>query len=77
VLIGEAKERLAAAVGSVLPVVTAVSMEDAVHQARHLAQPGDAVLLSPACSSFDMFSGYAERGRVFAAAVQGLGASAE
>ncbi|HET9984687.1 MAG TPA: UDP-N-acetylmuramoyl-L-alanine--D-glutamate ligase [Longimicrobiales bacterium] len=41
------------------------SFEDVVEQASHLAHPGDAVLLSPACSSFDMFSSYEERGRRF------------
>jgi UDP-N-acetylmuramoylalanine--D-glutamate ligase len=47
-------------------------MEDAVAQAATLAQPGDMVLLSPACASFDMFQSYEHRGRVFAAAVRGL-----
>ena len=47
-------------------------MEDAVEVAAELAQPGDNVLLSPACASFDMFTGYAHRGDVFAAAVRGL-----
>jgi UDP-N-acetylmuramoylalanine--D-glutamate ligase len=44
-------------------------MKDAVRKAQHLARTGDAVLLSPACASFDMYSGYEERGRVFTAAV--------
>ncbi len=48
-------------------------MDDAVRRgARKLAQPGDVVLLAPACSSFDMFSGYAERGDVFAESVREL-----
>ena len=41
-------------------------MAEAVTRARQLAQPGDAVLLSPACASFDMYSGYTERGDDFA-----------
>ncbi len=72
VLIGEAAERIAAAARGVLPVRRASTMADAVAAARELAESGDAVLLSPACSSFDMFSGYAERGRAFAEAVNSL-----
>jgi len=43
-----------------------------VAKAHEAAEPGDAVLLSPACASFDMFSGYAERGDCFAALVRSL-----
>ena len=50
----------------------AESMDDAVQQAATLAQQGDAVLLSPACASFDMFQDYAHRAAVFAQAVQSL-----
>jgi UDP-N-acetylmuramoylalanine--D-glutamate ligase len=50
----------------------AASLEDAVKQCQHLAQTGDAVLLSPACASFDMFKNYVHRGEIFAHAVQGL-----
>jgi UDP-N-acetylmuramoylalanine--D-glutamate ligase len=55
-----------------VPLINAASMEDAVHQAFVLAQPGDAVLLSPACASFDMFRNYGHRAEVFIAAVQAL-----
>ena len=48
------------------------SLEDAVKRAALLAMPGDAVLLSPACASFDMFRDYKHRGEAFAAAVKGL-----
>jgi UDP-N-acetylmuramoylalanine--D-glutamate ligase len=49
-------------------------MEEAVAMAAELARPGDAVILSPACASFDMFDNYEHRGRVFRAAVQALSA---
>ena len=48
------------------------SMQDAVHKATQLARPGDAVLMSPACASFDMFENYAHRAQVFCEAVQAL-----
>ena len=51
-------------------------METAVHRAAALARPGDVVLLAPAAASMDQFRDYAERGRAFAAAVDGLGAAA-
>jgi UDP-N-acetylmuramoylalanine--D-glutamate ligase len=47
-------------------------MDEAVRRSVELARPGDAVLLSPACASFDMFRGYAHRAQVFVAAVQSL-----
>jgi len=55
-----------------LPLVHAGDMQDAVAQARRLARPGDAVLLSPACASFDMFRDYAHRAEAFREAVAGL-----
>ncbi len=74
VLIGEAADRIAAALASSLPrplpVERAASMEEAVSAAAGLARPGDAVVLSPACSSFDMFRDYAHRADVFRAAVR-------
>ncbi|MDX1252107.1 MAG: UDP-N-acetylmuramoyl-L-alanine--D-glutamate ligase [Gammaproteobacteria bacterium] len=70
VLIGRDAPLIEQALAGVAPVTHAKDMQDAVVQARHLAQPGDAVLLSPACASFDMFSGYEERGQVFADAVR-------
>jgi len=74
VLIGEAAERIAAAVGERLPVVRAGDLDAAVRAALELAEPGDAVLLSPACSSFDMFRSYADRGEQFVRAVARLSA---
>jgi UDP-N-acetylmuramoylalanine--D-glutamate ligase len=72
VLIGEAAERMAGALAGTLPVSRAGSMDEAVQLAAKLAQKGDAVLLSPACSSFDMFTGYAARGDAFVTAVRRL-----
>ena len=72
VVIGEAADRIAEAAAGVLPIERAVSMADAVERAARLATPGDAVLLSPACSSFDMFRDYKDRGDSFVAAVQDL-----
>ena len=72
VLIGRDAELIAAAVGDAVPLVRADSLDDAIVQSRELAQPGDAVLLSPACASFDMFKNYEERGQLFARAVEAL-----
>ena len=58
--------------GTGVPMHDATSLEDAVKVCQGLAQSGDAVLLSPACASFDMFKNYVHRGEVFAQAVQGL-----
>ncbi len=72
VVLGEAADAIAVAVGDRVPVQRAGSMDDAVRAAAALAQPGDAVLLSPACSSFDMFRDYKHRGDEFARAVREL-----
>jgi len=72
VLVGEAADRLEAAIGTAVPVRRAPTIEAAVLTAFRLAQPGDAVLLSPACSSLDMFKNYSERGDRFTEAVRQL-----
>jgi UDP-N-acetylmuramoylalanine--D-glutamate ligase len=72
VLIGEAAETIASAIGSLVPVHRAASMAEAVRTGASLARPGDAVLLSPACSSFDMFRDYKHRGDEFVRAVREL-----
>jgi len=75
-LIGEASEKIAAAIGAAFPIARARTLEEAVQQSLSLASPGDVVLLSPACASFDMFENYEHRGRVFKSAVQELASNA-
>ncbi len=58
--------------GTGVPLLDAADMADAVQQAAHTAQAGDAVLMSPACASFDMFKNYEHRAEVFAQAVRSL-----
>lgn len=72
VLIGRDAADIAAVAPASMPTVTAKDMDEAVTKADELAQPGDRVLLSPACASFDMFSGYAQRGDRFMQAVRRL-----
>jgi len=72
VLIGESAHKLEAALAGRVEVCLAASIEEAVQRACALAQPGDVVLLAPACASQDQFRDYQERGERFRAAVQGL-----
>jgi len=72
VFIGEATEHLGRAFEGMVPYRTADSLEEAVRLAFSLANPGDAVLLSPACSSFDQFRDYKHRGDVFLKTVERL-----
>lgn len=72
ILLGRDAERLAAALGDAAPLIRVKTLEEAVQRAAELAEAGDAVLLSPACASLDMFKNFEERGRLFAQAVEGV-----
>ncbi len=70
VLIGRDAPLIQAVLAGAAPLLHAADMTEAVRLAAGAARPGDSVLLSPACASFDMFDNYEHRGRVFAEAVQ-------
>jgi UDP-N-acetylmuramoylalanine--D-glutamate ligase len=70
VLIGQMTEKLFAAWNSAAPCTRATTLADAVEKCHALAKPGDTVLLSPGCSSFDMFKSFEDRGDQFRALVQ-------
>ena len=72
IAIGEAAPRVRDALATTVPVREATSMDEAVAQGYEAAQPDGVVLLAPACSSFDWFGDYAERGDAFKAAVERL-----
>jgi UDP-N-acetylmuramoylalanine--D-glutamate ligase len=72
VLIGRDADRLERVLSPTCQVLRAETLVDAVRKAAVLASPGDAVLLSPACASFDMFKGYDDRGNQFVQAVSEL-----
>jgi UDP-N-acetylmuramoylalanine--D-glutamate ligase len=72
VLLGRDAPVIEQVLAGVCPTVRVAGIEEAVAEAARLAEPGDTVLLSPACASLDMFRDYAERGERFAAAARGL-----
>ncbi len=72
ILIGKAAAKMAEALGRVTETVFAPTLQDAVRTAAGRATPGDVVLLSPACASFDMFKDFEDRGRQFKDAVKNL-----
>ncbi|MCQ4232690.1 UDP-N-acetylmuramoyl-L-alanine--D-glutamate ligase [Pseudomonas stutzeri] len=72
VLLGRDADLLFAALDGAAPLLRVRTLEEAVQQAAACATAGDAVLLSPACASLDMFKNFEERGRLFAAAVEAL-----
>jgi UDP-N-acetylmuramoylalanine--D-glutamate ligase len=65
VLIGEARKNIKEVFSGNLPFEEALTMEEALAKAFYAAKPGDCILLSPMCSSYDMFTDYEHRGRVF------------
>jgi UDP-N-acetylmuramoylalanine--D-glutamate ligase len=72
ILIGEDREKIRVALGPDISSEDARSMGEAVGRAQAVARPGEVVLLSPACASFDMFENFEHRGQVFKAAVHAL-----
>jgi len=72
IVMGQAAGLIRTAVGDLTPTVAATSMEEAIKQARQAASPGDVVLLSPGCASFDMYDNYAQRGDDFRQKVMNL-----
>lgn len=72
ILIGEAKNKIKNALAGFLPVEEALNLEDAVSRAFNQACADDTVILSPMCSSFDMFTNYQERGQAFKKLVSNL-----
>jgi UDP-N-acetylmuramoylalanine--D-glutamate ligase len=72
IVMGSAAERIQSALEDIVPTLAATSMTDAVEQAYRIASPGDVVLLSPGCASFDMYDNYARRGEDFRRAVEKL-----
>lgn len=72
IVIGEAKERIKKAFSAAIKVEDAPTLDEAVKKAFGLASQGDCILFSPMCKSFDMFSNYEERGRIFKGLVEKL-----
>jgi UDP-N-acetylmuramoylalanine--D-glutamate ligase len=72
ILIGAAEEKITKHLEGALPLIHAGAIAQAVKEASAKARPGDTVLLAPACSSFDQFQNYEQRGRVFKQLVKDL-----
>jgi UDP-N-acetylmuramoylalanine--D-glutamate ligase len=72
IVMGEAATAITSALEEIIPAMPASSMQDAVSKAFQAAAPGDIVLLSPGCASFDMYDNYAQRGDDFRRAVETL-----
>ncbi len=72
IAIGESREKIFSDLGKAFPVTFAASLDEAVHRGFEMSHPGETVLLSPGCSSFDMFENFEHRGRVFKETVASL-----
>ena len=72
IAIGESREKIFNDLGKAFPVIFAATLEEAVHKGFEMAHPGETVLLSPGCSSFDMFENFEHRGQVFKQTVASL-----
>jgi len=72
ILFGEARERIAALIGGNMPVIKKTKLREAIEEAYKNALPGDVILLSPGCASFDEFANYKERGNYFKDVVRNL-----
>jgi UDP-N-acetylmuramoylalanine--D-glutamate ligase len=72
VLFGEARGRMERELSGASPLAVVETLDEAVRKAAGLARPGDVVILSPACSSFDQFRNFEERGQAFRKAVKEL-----
>ncbi|MFJ3119732.1 UDP-N-acetylmuramoyl-L-alanine--D-glutamate ligase [Pseudomonas protegens] len=72
ILMGRDFDQIGEAIGDAVPLIRVGSLQEAVEQCRATAQPGDVVLLSPACASFDMFKNYEDRGHQFVRVVEDL-----
>jgi len=72
VLFGEAKEKIEKELESCMPTHVVGTLSEAVEKAFAMAGPGETVLFSPMCSSFDMFKDYKDRGEKFRRIVEGL-----
>jgi UDP-N-acetylmuramoylalanine--D-glutamate ligase len=65
ILFGEARNRIASLIGQDMPALKKAKLREAIESAYKIAQPGDIILLSPGCASFDEFANYKERGKFF------------